>query len=76
MWINQLNIFDCDTNIQRNDWIFQQLEVLEIERTLIVGELRISRTEKFYVVEKEAEFEEVFRKIERCYEFINGELLH
>lgn len=69
MSINQLNI-------QRNDWIFQQLEVLKIERTLIVGELRISRTERFYVVGKKAEFEEVFRNIEGCYEFTNGNLLH
>ncbi|KOS60881.1 hypothetical protein FJQ98_20585 [Lysinibacillus agricola] len=74
--VQQLNIFDCDTNIQQNDWIFQRLEALQIERTLNVGELKISRTERFYVVEKEAEFEEVFRNIERCYEFINQNLLH
>ncbi|MEY9975279.1 hypothetical protein [Lysinibacillus sp. RC79] len=74
--IQQLNIFDCDTSIQQNDWIFQRLEALQIERALHVGELQISRTERFYVVEKEAEFEEVFRDIERCYEFINRNLSH
>lgn len=74
--IQQINIFDCDTSIQQNDWIFQRLEALQIESTLNVGALQISRTERFYVVEKEAEFEEVFREIEHCYEFINRNLLH
>ncbi|MGE7111258.1 hypothetical protein [Lysinibacillus sp. NPDC047702] len=73
--IQQLNIFDCDTSIQQNDSIFQRLEALEIEQhKLNVGNMQVSRTERFYVVEKEAEFEEIFPNIERCYEFINKNL--
>ena len=74
--IQQLNIFDCDNSIQRNDWIFQRLEALEVEHKLNVGSMQVSRTERFYVVEKEAEFEEIFPNIERCYEFINLNLSH
>ncbi|MFJ7662978.1 hypothetical protein ACIQXW_11295 [Lysinibacillus sp. NPDC097162] len=71
MSIIQLNIFECDISIQRDDFIFLQLEELQIESQLFIGDLRISRTEKFYIVEREAEFEEVFRDIKCCYEFIN-----
>lgn len=74
--IQQLNIFDCDTSIQQNDWIFQRLEALEVEHKLNVGSMQVSRTERFYVVEKEAEFEEIFPTIESCYEFINLNLSH
>lgn len=78
MSIVQLNMFDCDTNIQRNDYVYRQLEALQIDSTLQLGGIRISRTEKFYVVVKEAEFEEVFNlgKIQKCYEFINEKLMN
>ena len=56
MSIVQLNMFDCDTNIQRNDYVYRQLEALQIDSTLQLGGIRVSRTEKFYVVAKEAEF--------------------
>ncbi|MNH44052.1 hypothetical protein D3C79_1061020 [compost metagenome] len=78
MSIVQLNMFDCDTNIQRNDYVYRQLEALQIDSTLQLGDMRVSRNERFYVVAKEAEFEEVFNlgKIQKCYEFINKKLMN
>lgn len=78
MSIVQLSMFECDTNIQRNDYVYRQLEALQIDGTLRIGDIHVSRNEKFYVVAKEAEFEEVFNiyKIQKCYEFINEKLMN
>lgn len=78
MSIVQLNMFECDTNIRINDYVYQQLEALQIDSTLRFGDIRVSRNEKFFVVVKEAEFEEVFNiyKIQKCYEFINEKLMN
>ena len=59
MSIVQLNMFECDTNIRINDYVYQQLEALSIDGTLRFGDIRVCRNEKFFVVAKEAEFEEV-----------------
>lgn len=78
MSIIQLNMFDCDTNIQRNDYVYRQLEALRIDSTMHIGDICVSRNEKFYVVAKEAEYEEIFNlgKIQKCYEFINKKIMN
>ncbi|MGR6906177.1 hypothetical protein [Lysinibacillus sp. BSL11] len=78
MSIVQLNMFECDTNIRINDYVYQQLEALPIDGTLRFGDIRVCRNEKFFVVATEAEFEEVFNiyKIQKCYEFINEKLMN
>lgn len=78
MSIVQLSMFDCELNMRHNDNVYQQLEALQIGSNMRIGNIQVSRTEKFYVVAKEAEFEEVFNifKIRKCYEFINEKLMN
>lgn len=74
MSVIQLNIFDCDEVIRQEDDVFQQLMVLTPEHSLFIKYLQIERTEKFYVVETAADFEEIFHDIQGCYEFVNQNL--
>ncbi|MFF5993683.1 hypothetical protein AAGS61_02860 [Lysinibacillus sp. KU-BSD001] len=75
MSIAQLNMFDYDIIIKKNDCIFRKINALQPGDSLYVEDIKIERTEKFYIVEKESDFEEVFRNVERCYEFVNRNLL-
>lgn len=70
MSIVQLNIFD-DVQIRQNDSIFKQLVDLQNEGEMHVEDLQIKRNKKFYVVEKDSEFEVVFLDVQSCYEFMN-----
>lgn len=70
MSIVQLNIFD-DVQIRQNDSIFKQLVDLQNEGEMHVEDLQIKRNKKFYVVEKDSEFEVVFLDVQNCYEFVN-----
>lgn len=74
MAIVQLNIFDCDTDIRKNDCVFQRLMELQNEEELNVGNMQIKRNKRFYVVEKSSDFEVVFLNIQSCYEFVNRNL--
>lgn len=74
MSIEQLNIFDCDLSIQRDDTIFQLLKILQDGQTEQVAEMQITRDGKFFVVKKTTEFEELFHDIHFCYRFINSNL--
>lgn len=78
MSIVQLSMFDCEVNMRNNDYVYRQLEALQIGSNMRIGNIQVSRTEKFYVVAKEAEFEEVFNifKLQKCYEFINEKLMN
>jgi len=68
----QTSLFDfssCD-----DDPIYSKLSLLEENEELDLREIKITRTDKFYEVEKSDEFHEGFKKIMDCYRFINANL--
>ncbi|KYG89994.1 hypothetical protein A0U40_09730 [[Bacillus] sp. KCTC 13219] len=74
MNIVQLNIFDCDKYIQRHDDVYEQIAALQIDQQIYISDIRVLRTSKFYVVAKNDDFEEPFKTVGACYEFVNRNL--
>lgn len=74
MSVSQLDIFEYDNDIQCNDDVYRRLARLQVNQQVNIRGLQIERNDKFFIVSKNADFEEPFRTLESCYKFVNQNL--
>lgn len=70
----QLTIFDCSATIRQQDELYVRLHMLQIGEDFKASDILVTRTERFYIVAKEDEYEEIFRDVRSCYAFVNTQL--
>lgn len=65
----QLNIYEVTSLLE--DPIYKQLENLNINDDILLENIMVRRTQRFYEIEND-EIHEGFIELEKCYQFINS----
>lgn len=65
----QLAIFDY-VEMRVDDSVLYQIKSLAPGAVITFDQIQIKRTEKFYIVSKTDEFEQVFSSFDDCYNFV------